>query len=261
MQAFTKEEFISKLKAIKKQGWILSHRQGNDGGVGNTLEDLLGIKENNIPLADWGVWELKTQRKNTSSLTTLFHVDPEPRKEGIISEILLPKYGWQHKEAGKKYPINEKSFRATLNGNACIDRGFKIVVDREAQKVLISFDSEKSAPRHSAWLADVKKKVGLGEINPQPYWSFETLKKKLEEKVCNMFYVVVDNRGPKGNEEFLYSEAWELSNPSFEKLLHGLETGSILIDFDARTGHNHGTKFRMHQNTWIKLYDNIEKVL
>jgi hypothetical protein len=41
-----------KLEKNQKMGWIENARPGNQGGVGNTLEDLLGIKENNLPLAN-----------------------------------------------------------------------------------------------------------------------------------------------------------------------------------------------------------------
>jgi len=142
---FSKKEFLKRLREIKEMGWVPSSRQGNDGGVGNTLEDLLGIEENNIPLADWGTWELKAQRKNTSSLTTLFHVDPYPREpETIVAKVLLPIYGWPHKEAGKKYSTGEMSFRATLNC-APTDRGLCVKVNRKEKKVFISFDYKKNA--------------------------------------------------------------------------------------------------------------------
>ena len=36
-------------------------RIGNDGSAGNTLEDLLGVSENNLKLPDWGEIELKTK--------------------------------------------------------------------------------------------------------------------------------------------------------------------------------------------------------
>ncbi len=41
-------EFVEKLKEIKNRGYIRTHRSGNTG-IGKTLEDLLGIEENNIP--------------------------------------------------------------------------------------------------------------------------------------------------------------------------------------------------------------------
>jgi hypothetical protein len=41
---------------------------------------------------------------------------------------------------------------------------------------------------------------------------------------------------------------------SFESFLNQVEKGNILVDFDARTGHNHGTKFRMRQNCLPEVY-------
>ena len=58
---YTKQDLISKLKEISQSGWILNARKGNAGGVGNTLEDLLGIKENNLPIPNAAEWELKCQ--------------------------------------------------------------------------------------------------------------------------------------------------------------------------------------------------------
>lgn len=50
MKIFTKESLIESLKDICNQGWIENQRHGNQGGIGNTLEDLLGIEENNLPI-------------------------------------------------------------------------------------------------------------------------------------------------------------------------------------------------------------------
>src|SRR3989338_9217144 len=122
----SKEELLQKLKEIKKRGWVHTNRSKNDGAVGNTLEDLLNIPENNLAIANTLDWELKAQRIKTTSLTTLFHQDPEPRTpETVVARHLLPNYGWPHKEAGKKYTESEMSFRATLCNNFS-DRGFKI---------------------------------------------------------------------------------------------------------------------------------------
>ena len=76
MKIDTKESLIIELKKIAAKGWIDNARHGNHGGIGNTLEDLLGIEENNLPIPNAAEWELKTQRLNTSSLTTLFHIEP-----------------------------------------------------------------------------------------------------------------------------------------------------------------------------------------
>ena len=44
----TYPKLVKKLKAIKKIGYIKTHRVGNTG-IGKTIEDLLGITENNVP--------------------------------------------------------------------------------------------------------------------------------------------------------------------------------------------------------------------
>ncbi len=79
----------------------------------------------------------------------------------------MPNFGWKHKQAGKKYSENEKSFRQTINEKSASDRGF----------------------------------------------------------------------------------------------LEAIETADILIDFDARTGHNHGTKFRIRQNCLPALYETVKDII
>jgi hypothetical protein len=51
-----------------------------------------------------------------------------------------------------------------------------------------------------------------------------------------------------------------LSGFSFDGFLRAIEEGFVVVDFDARTGHNHGTKFRLKQNEWHKLYAEIEEI-
>ena len=47
---YTKEALTARLEAIAEMGWVPNIRHGNHGGIGNTLEQLLGIKENNLPI-------------------------------------------------------------------------------------------------------------------------------------------------------------------------------------------------------------------
>jgi hypothetical protein len=111
---YTKESLIAKLKEIRDMGWIECRRQGNSGGIGNTLEELLGIEENNLPIPNAAEWELKCQRARTKSLVTLFHMEPSPTALKFVPNILLPKYGWKHKEAGVKYSSTERGDNLTL---------------------------------------------------------------------------------------------------------------------------------------------------
>ena len=255
-RSYTKEEFVERLRKIREKGWIPSGRsRENVGAVGNTLEDLLGIRENNLPIANAGAWELKSQRSETSSLTTLFHFEPWPRQAKIVPRILLPNYGWPHpSEAG------EMSFRVTMSGDRYTDRGFKAVVDREEKKLRIDFDANRVDPSHSKWLKEIEQKAGLGKIIPEPFWPFDRLETKARPKLRNSFYLSAKTRIVDEKEQFLYESCLMLEAFNFDKFLNAIESGFVLVDFDAKTTHNHGTKFRMRQDMWPKFYDTVKQV-
>lgn len=261
MKTYSKASLIAALKDIARQGWIPNGRHGNHGGIGNTLEDLLGIKENNLPIPNAAEWELKAQRIGTSSLTTLFHSEPSPTALKLIPTLLLPKYGWPHQEAGKRYPSNELSFRQTISGAAPSDRGFMVKIDRAERKVLISFDPSRVSVAHTAWLGSVKQRVALGELDPQPYWGFDDLTHKVGTKLLNCFYVQAEVKREGDREYYRYVKAMMLRRFSFEGFIKGLESAVIFVDIDARTGHNHGTKFRIKQHFLPMLYEEATVVM
>ena len=211
VQVYTKDSLIKKLSEISAMGWIPSRRQGNAGGIGNTLEDLLGIQENNLPIPNAAEWELKCQRIGSSSLTTLFHYEPSPQALRFVPLVLLPKYGWAHKTLA-----NERSFRQTIHA--------------------------------------------VLELNPQPYWGFDDLQNKAGTKLLNCFYVQASAKKERGIEYFHYQRAQILTQFDFKKFLIAIEKGWVLVDFDARTKHNHGTKFRLRQDHLPDLYDNIKTI-
>ncbi len=255
MELYSKEDLIQKLKQIRRKGWILNARPRNVGGIGNTLEDLLGIEENNLPIPNAAEWELKSQRIDTSSLTTLFHMEPSPRAVRFVPTRLLPLYGWEHQSIP-----DEMSFRQTINGLSRTDRGFKVIVDHTARKVLISFDANAVAERHSEWLKSVERRVGLDELNPQPYWGFDDLFHKAGTKLLNCFYIRADVKRESGQEYFWYKEIMVLQKFNLDNFLKAIEGGAVLVDFDARSGHNHGTKFRLRQDRLPDLYGDVKNI-
>lgn len=264
MITYTKTSLIAKLKEIRDHGWLQNRRQGNDGGVGNTLESLLGIEENNLPLPNAAEWELKTQRKNTNALVTLFHLEPSPRAMRFVPSLLLSNYGWAHQEAGKKYPATEMSFRQTIPGSKGTDRGFRTIVDYTERKVLISFDHTKVDSRHHSWLVQVESKVGLRELSTQPYWGFDDLIHKAGTKLTNCFFVKAevkrDNVNGKRVEFYHYNEILMLKGLNVENFVKSIHEGNIVVDFDARSGHNHGTKFRLRSNHLKDLYSEVTEL-
>lgn len=266
LQAFSKEELIEKFKEIYAKGWILNKRGSNDGAVGNTLEDLLGIPENNLPIPNAAEWELKAQRATTSSLLTMFHMEPSPRAMKVVPDILLQKYGWPSAEAGKKYPEDEKSFRGTLNAQNFTDRGFKVQVNDKERRVEIVFDSSITDERHAEWKQSVLNRIGhLNNFDIIPYWGFDDLFHKAGVKLTNCFYVQADEKtegkGKKKKNYFLYNYVLKLSQFDQDKFIEAIRAGKVYVDFDARTGHNHGTKFRIRYTDIPLLYKNAEVVL
>lgn len=242
------------INQIMQLGWIDGHRPGNNGSVGNTLEDLLGIPENNLQLPDFGEWELKSRRNNTTSLLTLFHGEPEPRNRRIVPRILLPQFGWSLIHPGNDYPTDERSFRATLT-TTFSDRGFIVKIDRRAQKVSIHFNSNRVDTRHASWLQTINNSRGLNDFTDPPYWTFEFLENKLHTKLHNLVFVGAETRTHSGVEQLRYTNISVFVQPTLERLLTLLANGNLYIDFDARTGHNHGTKFRINPQYLSQLFD------
>lgn len=254
-EIFTKDSLIQKLSEIAAMGFVPNARHGNHGGAGNTLEDLLGIAENNLPIPNAAEWELKTHKVGSTGLVTLLHREPSPRAVGFVKNMLLPLYGWPHQYAGTKYPMGEMSFRQTIHGASRSDRGFKVAIDRAERKLVISFDALSVDPRHQLWLASVRERVGLSELDPQPYWGFDDLAHAVGAKLHNSFFVEVEVQCEAGQEHYHYGRATMLSTFSLERLLAGIEAGVVYVDFDARSGHNHGTKFRVRSDALPSLYE------
>lgn len=260
MVVYTKESIRDSLTDIRARGWIRGGRQGNTGSVGNTLEDLLGVQENNLPLPNAAEWELKAQSGPETSLTTLFHMEPSPRAMRLVPKLLLPSYGWAHQQAGLRFPASERSFRQTISGKACSDRGFRVVLDTAQRRVCVSFDATCVSTIHADWLANVEVKVGnLRELNPQPYWGYDDLGHKAGTKLTNCFYSIADEKTEDGVKLFWYRRFFMLSGFSMNKFITALGSGDIFVDFDARTHHNHGTKFRARAGFLPSLYESAEE--
>jgi MvaI/BcnI restriction endonuclease family len=108
--------------------------------------------------------------------------------------------------------------------------------------------------RHGDWLRSVEKRAGLGELDPQPYSGFDDLGHKAGTKLPNTFYVQAAVKKEEDRVFYKYEKVTMLQQFSFDGFLHAIEGGKVLVDFDARSGHNHGTKFRLRQECLPLLY-------
>ena len=248
-QLFNKDRVIEQLEAIARQGWIRSLRPLNSGGIGNTIDDLLGLQENNLAIADTAQWEIKSHRLGSASLLTLFHKEPEPRASKLVPQLLLPKYGWPDRSRA-----DELSFRQTLRATEPTDRGFGLTLDAQGNAVQVYFDATLVDIRHLEWLMSVEERVGLGPLEPAPFWKTQDLFFTASTKMLNTFLVEAHTRRQAGEEFFAIAKVQVLQGFNVDRFINALKQGGAFIDFDARTRHNHGTKFRLRQNVVPTLY-------
>lgn len=257
LRFLTKDQMIEKLRNVQSKGWIKSLRPLNSGGIGNTIDALLGLPENNLPIADTAQWELKTHRVGSSSLLTLFHMEPEPRNHRIVPNLLLPNYGWPDQKGRPQ----ELSFRQTLRATDTTDRGFGISVDQQNQKVVVYFDASRVHDHHEQWVQSIADRIGLGPLDPRPFWNNQELYLKASTKLLNSFYVEAATKKSDGDEYFAISRVVVLQGLDIDRFSQAIQEGAILVDFDARTHHNHGTKFRLRQNWIPNLYRYVDIVV
>lgn len=232
------DELITELREIKKQGFVKTHRSGNTG-IGKTLEDLLGIDENNIAGPNGHQTELKSARKGSSSMLTLFTKSPRPAR---INAKLLQKFGRTLDNGKKKLhtTLNAVS-KNTLYGK----EGFRIDVHDDIVEIA-----------HSDY----------GTM-PTPYWEKQELEKAFNRKYPrNLLYVKADYRCSGKDEEFHFNEACLMHGFDFDNFIRLLKKGDILVDIrigqypDGRP-HDHGTGFRVLQDKLDLCFTSRERVL
>jgi hypothetical protein len=233
---------VDRLKRISAEGYVRTHRAGNTG-VGKTLEDLLGIVENNFPGPDGVMVELKSSRKTATSMVTLFTKSPLPKS---ANTELVREYGYVTPVSRKKKVLHTTVSAVaynTLRGKV----GFKIDVGKDrVELVARSLRGESLNDFGASSKDEAKDRKVMG------YWDRQTLKSAFEKKLPRILFVRAESRGDADQEEFWYNEAWLLSGFSFEGFLTLLRDGKILTDVrigqyaDGR-GHDHGTSFRVRQ--------------
>lgn len=72
--------------------------------------------------------------------------------------------------------------------------------------------------------------------------------------------VITDEKKVDSITFIKFDKIMMLSNFKIENMINSIIKRDIYIDFDARTGHNHGTKFRIRINSLPALYDDVEVI-
>jgi len=224
------------LQRIKKLGFVATHRTG-DTGIGKTLEDLLDIKENNIPLHDIsGVAELKACRKNTKSMLTLFTLEPLPRG-GDRDRILLDNFGYSKRENERS-----KELHSTLSCKRYNNQSLKLAVSENKIRV-----------------------QGRGK-RLNIYWDMKSVQNKFGDKLPALVYVLADIKEIKAKECFHFSEAYLLRGFDFELFQKMVKRDQIVVDFRMYyrpngSVRNHGTGFRIKTSKLYNCFRNRDRLI
>lgn len=225
------KEVMSKLQAIKNKGFIKSLRQGSTG-VGYTFETHFGVKENNIPIPDiGGRVEIKTIRRDSQSLITLFTFNRSVWQ--ISQKELIKKYGY----------IDEKgryALKNTVFYGKPIPQGLTLGVDEG---------------KNTITLVDVNTNQVLA------IWDIYVIVGTFMTKLSRLLIIIADRKVEQGIEYFHYNEAYLLMNPSPRIFLRAFQNSLIGIDIRMHLKENggvrnRGTAFRIKEKDLIELYEN-----
>ena len=234
MESF--EEVTHKLRQIRDKGYIKTHR-AHDTGIGKTLEDLLGISENNIRLPDIGEIELKAKRIESGSMLTLATKSPLPMG---VNRVLFDNYKYLD-------DYGYYNLHSTVYGSRPNSLGFRVTL--------------------------VKDKLVLeNPKNIVAYWPISVFDDTLRSKSDRILLVFAQTKGERKtiHEHFLYSEAYLLSNLNRDKFVAAIANDKLKVDIRIgvfRSGkrqgqyHDHGTGFRIHKTDFLHLFDSYEPVL
>lgn len=245
-------EFVRKIQQIKQMGYVQSHRSGPTG-IGKTLEDLLGITENNIAGPDFSIFELKTGRKVSQSMLTLFTKAPMPNG---ANRDLLEAFGYlqrkrprDHKQLSltgeeiddSNIPLQEKELHSTVDANKPNSQGLKLEI--KGDRLYIGNSKGVEA-----------------------YYDNNTLRKCFEKKYHKLIYVLADHKKERGKEYFWFNEAYLLDGFSFERFSELVKEGKLKVDI--RIGHysngrlhDHGTGFRILPKYLPQCFETIERII
>jgi hypothetical protein len=213
-------EFLNRIKEIKEMGYVKSHRKG-DTGIGKTLEDLLGITENNIAGPDFSIYELKSGRKDSSSMLTLFTKTPMPK--GAIKK-LLEVFGYrQRKEAGG---VSQKKLASYLG--AKIKEPEEPCIEEKELHVTVDAIRKNSV---GLMLRIVDDRVYIAnDKNVEAYYERSVLEEAFRKKYAKLIYVSASRKKEDSEEYLWFDEAYLLEGFSFKRFSELVEKGVIKLD-------------------------------
>ena len=223
-------EFKKRFAQIRERGFIRSARTGPTG-IGHTLEQLLQLTENNLPVPDLGEVELKAHRQGGSNLITLFTFN---RKAWVMNPLAaVRKYG-------------------TLDANGRKGLYFTMSPTPNSSNLFLHVTDD------SVWVQHIS-----GEIIVK--WGMAALAEQFQKKVPALILVTAKTEERAGIEYFHFYSARLMTGTSPELIANQLRYGHMLIDLrlhdrGTKSARNHGTAFRAPESRLDKLFQRIEEL-
>ncbi len=207
--------------------FVASTRNGPTG-IGHTLENLLGITENNIALSDLVEAELKAHRSKSKNLITLFTFNNKCWKMNPL-------------EAVKKYGSKDKNGRIGLY--------YTMSLKPNSVGLFLSINQKTISVQHTS-----------GETIA--VWSLDKLAERFIQKIPAMTFVSAFVEIRDNKEYFHFYRAQLMKNTSPELLANQFKNENIVVDLrlhDKGTrARNHGTGFRIYEDKLPLLFKNIK---
>jgi len=225
------KELLHKLCLIHRQGFLPSITPG-DPGVGDTLENALGISRNNSKAPDYHGIELKDTRltkdgkKKAVTRSTLFTRVPD---EGLTYREIVDHYGKLQIPRGQNTPRLQlyETFRCSRPN---------------AYDLILRVDSKGERLGMFYQIENINKYVSA--------WHMKKLREALLTKHHETFWIKAVSETREGREFFRYDRVLHTKNPNASLLAPLLETDKITVDLAAHykpdgKWRDHGILFKM----------------
>jgi hypothetical protein len=225
----TLDEFQRAFAKIKATGFVPSKRRGA-GGVGNTFEQLLGLKENNIALPDLGFAELKAHRIGSPNRITLFTAD---RGAWKIEPL----------EAVRKFGIKDERGRLGLNST--------LSLEPNSAGLFLRVEADTLSVRHTSGATLAA-------------WNFKALTAQFAKKFPALVIVSALAERRDNVEWFHYTRAQLLIGTAPDIFREQLLKGHIIVDLrltdQGTSARNHGTEFRTREDQLPLLFKSVKEI-
>jgi len=236
-------ELLYKLVVIHNRGFVRSTTNA-DSGVGDTLEQLLGILRNSNTKPDFKGIELKCSRISSRSRvspnrSTLFSKVPNWELSSLKNgEEIIKRYGYFSHETP-----NLRALHVTLSNR------------KNAQNLYLAVDNSNYVIENLH-----EDKNGIEKV---VLWKLHDLETELEQKHEKTFWIKAESKQISNVEHFQYKYVEATSTPMVSNFGTLVETGSITMDYTLSEKYrdsgkkytrDHGYLWKIHPSDFDLLF-------